>query len=527
MFDPLNSTSPAIEKWEEAGASLAAALSKYLELSISLGMSSLKENTPPKVTATRIDTTLESLHVTISGQISQARSTLARTRNHILSSTYRLPDEVLAEIFAYIIFVPSDPYDPVSMSDSLVKMYRQLHTLASVSCMWRNLALSRGEFWSTVPIVDPDYSPFSLRFKRATKLSLTRATHGDLHLAAIRDYRYRPIGLLRDHASRFRTVNITAKSRYSIDSTFRPFLKLGPSKRLSKLSLRIESEAPPKQNNLILDEDHLFPFSSEDRESFDELINEDRESFDELIKSLSVVRICGVQIHWGRTVFSKQLIELHLQDITLGYDIAMANLLRALASATELRELKLISVSTFYNTQMLLSPTPGSIVLPKLQNFLIQDLYSSTLSLVLDAITSRSHELTLHLTQKCVQANIVGHYEPEEVGIDDIYSSLENTAVHALLIDGNDHEPWVSPDELESIIHVMPDLVSLEMKCWVYTTGYCRALQRPQRSNALLFPRIEYMHFSRARILDEVSFKRMVTSHSPFLEQMMLGAAVP
>ncbi|CAE6352780.1 unnamed protein product [Rhizoctonia solani] len=478
-------------------------------------MNSLKEGVPPELIATRIGAALETLYTTISINISQVRSKLAHTRNQILSPTYRLPDEVLTEIFSYVIFTPLDPYDPITITDSLVKMYRPLHTLASVSRMWRNLALSRGEFWSTVPIVDPDYSPLSLRFKQATDLSLTRATHGDLHLAAIRDHQHRPIRSLRDHASRFRTVNITSKSRYSIDSTLRPFLTLDSSSRLTELSLRVESDASSKPNDLLQDKDHLFPLDSEDRKSFDKLL-----------KSLSVVRICGIPIHWGQTLFSKQLVELHLQDITLGYDAAMANLLSALVTATELRKLKLISVNTFLDTRSI-SPKPTSIALPKLESLLIQDLYNHTLYLILETIASRTHDLRLHLTRKCVQINMPGQFEPDEFGIDELYDPLEKASVGTLLIHGGDHDPWISPDELETIIQLMPDLVCIEMDSWVYTREYCRALERPHDSHSHPFPQIEYLHFSWAKILDETAFKLMVLSHAGVLEQMILGAAVP
>ncbi|CAE7231051.1 unnamed protein product [Rhizoctonia solani] len=506
--------SSTAQLWEEAGASLAVSLRKYLDLSVSFGTTSLKEGVPPKAIAAQIDAVLESLHTKISGQIYQAQSTLTRTRNHLLSPIYRLPDEVLAEVFSNVIFPPPDLFDSASMTRSLVNMYRLLHNLASVSHMWRSVALSQGGLWSTVPIVHRDYSPFSFRFKQATNLSLTRATHGDLYLAAILDSGYRLISSLMKHASRFRTINITAQSRYSINSLLQSFLKLDSAKRLCELSLRSEAP-PPKLNELILDKDHLFPLHSEDRKHFDKLI-----------EPLSAVRICGVQIHWSQMVFSKQLVELHLQDITLGYDAVMAALLGALASATELRDLKLISVNTFIDMQMLDAPTAGPLILPKLETLLLQDLYNNTLTLVLPAITSRSHNLTLHLTRKCVQGNIPGHLEPEEIGIDDLYDPIEHTPVHALLIDGDGHETWISPDELENIMSLMSDLVSLGMNSWVYTTSFCRALERPPRGFEGSYPKIEYMHFSWARILNEQAFKQMVASHE-FLEEMKLGAAVP
>ncbi|KEP45067.1 hypothetical protein V565_322890, partial [Rhizoctonia solani 123E] len=100
-----------------------------------------------------------------------------------------------------------------------------------------------------------------------------------------------------------------------------------------------------------------------------------------------------------------------------------------------------------------------------------------------------------------------GQFEPDEFGIDELYDPLEKASVGTLLIHGGDHDPWISPDELETIIQLMPDLVCIEMDCWVYTREYCRALERPHDSHPHPFPQIEYLHFSWARILDETAFK--------------------
>ncbi|CAE7169910.1 unnamed protein product [Rhizoctonia solani] len=214
MFESLaQSTCPSIREWEEAGASLASALEKYLDLCCSLQARSSQEGTPPTDLATRIDHALETLQPTLDHKFALARSALSQSRNQIMSPIYSFPVEVLIEIFSHVIYTPPDPPRPVPMQERLVHMYRSLHSLLGVCNTWRNATMHHKSFWSTIPIIDLNPSSLAFNFTHATKLSLERSGNLDLHLAAIKSDE-RPgyaVAPLVDHA-RFRTVNISAKA---------------------------------------------------------------------------------------------------------------------------------------------------------------------------------------------------------------------------------------------------------------------------------------------------------------------------
>ncbi|KAG8689324.1 hypothetical protein FRC11_003153 [Ceratobasidium sp. 423] len=219
---------PAIREWEEAGVSLSTAPTKYLSMSLSLGARSVSEGIPLESLATRVDVALGSLHITLEREIVQARSTLAQTRNRILSPVFRFPEEVLSEIFINVVFAPTnqlesdvEEVDTWPMEYSIMKIYRALHKLLAVCSVWRKIALARGVFWCTVPIFD---SPIRvMRRKQATNLSIERAGTGDLHLVATLPYGSNVLDLdaLAKHATRFRTANILTK----VDHTTRAIME--------------------------------------------------------------------------------------------------------------------------------------------------------------------------------------------------------------------------------------------------------------------------------------------------------------
>ncbi|CAE6481314.1 unnamed protein product, partial [Rhizoctonia solani] len=86
------------------GTSLANALSRYLNLCTSLGTNSLQEGARANDLVARIDSKLESLHVSMEQQTAQTRSALSKTLNDIAPPVRCLPEEILAKIFACVIY---------------------------------------------------------------------------------------------------------------------------------------------------------------------------------------------------------------------------------------------------------------------------------------------------------------------------------------------------------------------------------------------------------------------------------------
>ncbi|EUC60834.1 F-box-like protein [Rhizoctonia solani AG-3 Rhs1AP] len=324
-------TFSAIREWEIAGLSLSGALENYLDLSTNLGTKALRENIHPKHTIARIDSALQSLHTVLTQQLTIVHSTLARTRNQLASVVYYLPHEILSEIFMRAVYVCSpighDTSNTMSMKATLLDMFRNLCSLQSVCHLWRDIILSRGVFWHFVPAYCTDIP--GLRCTEATDLALKRS-NGDLHLAAVvKSHLPGEIRTLKTF-SRFRKVNISAKTRAPISDLIRRVIEPGPPLILSELSLyeKADYHDPFRHNNV-----QVFSHT-------DACWN----SFCQLISSLSILRVRGAHFAWNRMIFSHRLVELHIQDVKLGPDEAFVRFLKKLSLAPNLRDLKFVSI---------------------------------------------------------------------------------------------------------------------------------------------------------------------------------------
>ncbi|KAG8690950.1 hypothetical protein FRC11_007897 [Ceratobasidium sp. 423] len=251
-------------------------------------------------------------------------------------------------------------------------------------------------------------------------------------------------------------------------------------------------------------------------------------SFENLVLNLSVLRIRGPQFHWSKFTFSHRLTELHLEEILLGYH-DLPHLIGALSSASELRVLKIISIKTFHSAVIGAPPTHAKIHLPNLQDFLVDDVFFNTLDCLLSSIASRSHHLTLLLTDICRYVNLPGI--DTDTGLEDISwgalpELLGKVGVKDLLVYGDIDDPWMSSSELGDLIKsVAPTLETLWMDSWEFDTAHCSSLAYPSLSDGSSSPHLINLHVTRSRIRDAEAFEDMVISHSESIQRMALGAA--
>ncbi|KAG8706144.1 hypothetical protein FRC11_008476, partial [Ceratobasidium sp. 423] len=247
-------------------------------------------------------------------------------------------------------------------------------------------------------------------------------------------------------------------------------------------------------------------------------------SFEKLLPNLSVLQIRGPQFHWSKFTFSHRLTELHLEEILLGYDFP--HLIGALSSASELRVLKIISIKTFHSEATHVPPEQAEIHLPNLQDLLVDDVYFNTLDCLLSSITSRSHRLTLLLTDHCRYINLPGT-DPglEEISWEALLELLRKVAVTNLLVYGENDVTWMSPSELGDLIKsVAPSLETLWMHGWEFDTAYCSALALFSLADGSSPLSLMNLHITRGRIQDEGAFAGMAISHSESIQRMVLGA---
>ncbi|KDN39636.1 hypothetical protein RSAG8_08664, partial [Rhizoctonia solani AG-8 WAC10335] len=197
--------------------------------------------------------------------------------------------------------------------------------------------------------------------------------------------------------------------------------------------------------------------------------------------------VCGI-------IFSEKLVELRLQSVVLGYNSKLTSFLRVLQSASELQELKIISVVAFPDGS---SPpdTISNFTFPKLKSLLLEDLDFNVLRILLGSIAPGSHRLTLFLTPKSRHIYEPDE-DPEEVDMQRIYDLLGVVAVDTLLLNGSWADTmWLSETELRDILQLLPSLKTLKMVFWRLKKAYLQALKRPHTGssypNTIRFPRLE------------------------------------
>ncbi|CAE7230892.1 unnamed protein product, partial [Rhizoctonia solani] len=121
-----------IQDWENAGASLAAAISRFFELSTRLESQCTITDATSSSLIARIDSTLSFFQTTLDSQLTGARVALAKTRNGLIcaSSILKLPEEVLTHIFLYFVYDPLE-VSPTSRSVDfdIQLIYKRVHVL--------------------------------------------------------------------------------------------------------------------------------------------------------------------------------------------------------------------------------------------------------------------------------------------------------------------------------------------------------------------------------------------------------------
>ncbi|QRW17309.1 hypothetical protein RhiXN_05311 [Rhizoctonia solani] len=235
------------------------------------------------------------------------------------------------------------------------------------------------------------------------------------------------------------------------------------------------------------------------------------------------------------------LVELHIQNVTLGYDKAIISLLNALSFAPKLRNLRLISIATLHNPNIGCdTSTISRVTLPKLQSLTLHDLYSNTLEPLLETIGLPTYSVTLLLSSKCFRSHRLSHRlshgEPgneEPWGVYSVGSPerlcrlVKSTPVETLMLDGI---WWMKNNAFRSLLESTPALKTLKIDYGTITQDTCLtlAIERNEPEGAVPFPSLENIHITRcvfhAGPKVEEAFKSMARSHR--LQRVVLGGTV-
>ncbi|KDN33387.1 hypothetical protein RSAG8_13525, partial [Rhizoctonia solani AG-8 WAC10335] len=138
----------------------------------------------------------------------------------------------------------------------------------------------------------------------------------------------------------------------------------------------------------------------------------------------------------------------------------------------------------------------------------VRNLFFNTLDILLSSITSRSHWLTLHLTRRTFEFISVDGWDTEVAVAKHVVVDLfRQVTVNTLFLEAFEEDRhWLSAVDIWEILHAMPDIETLRIHNWDYST--------------------ENINLSQARIRDEEAFKNMAASYFNSLEHMALAGAV-
>ncbi|CAE6434161.1 unnamed protein product [Rhizoctonia solani] len=392
--------------------------------------------------------------LTRSASKKQHGASLARSRHPIIS----LPGELLSEIFVQFVYSPGENYVIDVMLRRIAYIYQRVYTLLAVCTAWRRIGFACPTLWTVVPFVDHEdgrQRPLSPR------LSLERAGSKDLHLA-MSGWHFSPqrFKALTGHWHRFSVINIWShgEDATAIHKVLLAIQKHSPPGAISALSLRRKEIVADLFTRYTLS--HYEP------------------SISRLICSLAVFRISNFNIDWSRITFSHRLVELRLADMKLRDNSEITAFLKALSSARELKELKLVSVEIdLSQSGVAPAQTPSAISLPKLEFLHLERLYFNVLKFVVSSIAPGSYHLTLNLLEETFLNYFSGSEEP--VDDESILTFLGGIKVHKLLLWPQRRFFWWTKDGFHRLLKSVPFMRTLIMNYYPLNLDTLAALKRP------------------------------------------------
>ncbi|CUA77201.1 hypothetical protein RSOLAG22IIIB_12595 [Rhizoctonia solani] len=346
------------------------------------------------------------------------------------------------------------------------------------------------------------------------QLGLQRAGASDLHLVATNELSRLSgnfIDLLAKHHTRFHAINLSAYDPEVIRDALDVLTEAGNPESLTKLSIRVSytyhmNSTFPQKSDYVIPHDHP-----------------QLDLFTKMLQGLTHFHTSGSLIHWDTLAFSTRLVELMINDVMLGYDEKIIPFIQALSSASELRDLKIISITTVKSSALNSNAIKTSLQptqFPNLQSLLIQNIYFNTLRVLLPSIAPGSHRLTLFLSPRCLRFKILEDVDSDDDGVDnsantaDLCRILKPILVDTLMVTAFRPIMRVKPGIIYSILKAMPALKTLKIDCWTFTQDSLEKLSRPpvkkDSSKKPSFPALENLHLTTATFRTTAGFRELL-----------------
>ncbi|CAE6476364.1 hypothetical protein ACGC1H_007690 [Rhizoctonia solani] len=499
-----------IQRWEESGAQLESAIAAYLHSCLALEQST--STTPPigiDNLPARLSRRIEYFHTLMTQPLAQSLASVARTRNKLVTSIYRIPSEVLERIFGFAVNGAGiDLPMRSATSASCLCLYRIL----SVCSVWRKVGLAHARLWTLVPLVDSNRS--RIITVKSANFSLERAGRSELYLVADLGIEFGLIPwssltkILVENGPRFRTINLRSSSHFVLEHILDPILATTLPGSISDLSLShdptIAGQPQPTGTTRLL--------------GFD--IPSKQATFESVLSSLRVLRLDNILPRMGNLAFGG-LVELRIQAISFETDLDLREFLRRLVSASCLQTLDIISVAANEAAASLPPSHEDLCSIPSLQTLFLDNLSSNVIHTVLSSIKSGTHRTILSVTNEIY---IVQRPERRvHTGIFFLQNATQSHNIDTLII-GEGWFPFDSAESLHSLLSILPNITTIYFDEQHLDRASLVALtRRPDISEPQVQLRRLYISCSGIDdIGDQTAFKNMLSSHP--LEELVLGA---
>ncbi|KAG8739553.1 hypothetical protein FRC11_000652 [Ceratobasidium sp. 423] len=317
------------------------------------------------------------------------------------------------------------------------------------------------------------------------------------------------------HGARFRTINIQVSDLSAMQEAFVLLADNSVPGSLTELSAWLdcyEGKDPP------------FP-SAEDFIFHEDTLR--RASFGRIMNSLRVLRLKSVNIHMTNISF-EYLAELRLQELALGHEAVLHGFLRALASASQLRDLEIISVIAWTNhidddDEDQDANQPDFLVfLPNLRRLFIEGLYGNVIRTVLHSIAPGPFSLVISLTDMC--RYIKTEHETWICGENPLKSAVKDHIVDTVML-GN---LFPMLEDVTPVLSAIPTATTLYIDDQYLSGVSLLQMTRTRGTNSgrSALPKFRAIHISRS-IIDSLdhpnAFQNMIASYP--LQELTLGGA--
>ncbi|CAE6439940.1 unnamed protein product [Rhizoctonia solani] len=512
--------STTIQQWEEANALLANACSRFVDLSTLLLTQYTAHDKYSGDLAARIDSSFDYFQTVLDRQLVFAQAALAKTRNNLASCILSLPRETLSQIFLDVVFDPKDERYPstgtVHIEHRVALIYHRLYSLIGVCAAWKEVALNCRALWSVVSLADP----FSGKPRPiSTNLSLERAGEKGLCLVAplaeISSRGLRPLG---GQLSRFSIFNIWEypNANVSLPNFLEMLLEqaITPG-TISMLSLGCSNKYTHS------------PRSKEPSQFLNNRLGRFEVDFIQLIQSLSVLLLQAVALDWKATSFTS-LVALQIAEISLGFQPGIDAFLLALSSATELRDLKIITIRGISEGRGVMPTKKLSLL--KLESLYFEDLPFNILEIFITTIAPGSYHLTVNLFPNFFQSESASDiFESPQVVVaidDEICALLGRVTIHKLMLLKGNWGLWESTTGLRSLLKSLPTVKILVLDGFELDQDLLKALEKPSKSQVTRSPEFETLEFHCTTIKFPLEalrhgFKSLLASHR--IKRLVLG----